>query len=60
MMTKLTISLILAAGVAAFVYSKMGKRIGYTNTKKLWMVIAASFIVAFGIIILTISLFIHK
>ncbi|MDB5168767.1 MAG: hypothetical protein JWO41_123 [Candidatus Saccharibacteria bacterium] len=42
------ISLFLAAGVAAFVYSKMGRRIGYGNSVDVWKLVAISFVLGFG------------
>ena len=41
------ISFILAAGVAAFIYSKMGRRIGYNNGQQVWMLVAAVFVLVF-------------
>ncbi len=41
------ISFILAAGVAAFIYSKMGQRIGYSNGKQVWTLVAAVFVLVF-------------
>jgi hypothetical protein len=39
-------SVFFGAGVAAFVYSKMGKRIGYGNTANVWTVVGVVFIFA--------------
>lgn len=32
------------AGVAAYVYSKMGRRVGYNNTGNVWTVVGVVFV----------------
>lgn len=49
-MGNLLISLILAAGVAGFVYSKMGRRIGYGNEAMVWKMTLGALVVAFFVI----------
>lgn len=39
-------SLLFAAGVAAFVYSKMGRRVGYGNQQSVWTIVGVSFVLA--------------
>ena len=55
MFSNVIISLILGAGAGAFTYSKLGKRIGYGNTKRLWLTIAIVFAIFFILILLTLS-----
>jgi hypothetical protein len=47
-MSDTLLSLMLAAGVATFVYTKMGPRLGYGNTKSVWTVVG----VCFGLVFL--------
>ena len=35
-MGSVLVAFILAAGAATFIYSKMGQRIGYSNTQQVW------------------------
>jgi hypothetical protein len=37
----------LAAGVATFVYTKMGPRLGYGNAKSVWTVVGVCFVLVF-------------
>ena len=39
-------SVFFGAGVAAFTYSKMGRRIGYGNTDNVWMIVGVAFVLA--------------
>jgi beta-lactamase regulating signal transducer with metallopeptidase domain len=39
-------SIFFGAGVAGFVYSKMGRRVGYGNATNVWLVVGISFIIA--------------
>ena len=39
-------SLLFAAGVAAFTYSKMGRRVGYGNQQNVWTIVGVSFVIA--------------
>ena len=38
------ISLCFGAGVAAYAYSKMGRRVGYGNTANVWTVVGVIFV----------------
>ncbi len=49
------ISLFVAAGVAAFVYSKMGRRIGYGNTGNVWMTVGVVFVLVFAAVFILTS-----
>jgi hypothetical protein len=40
-------ALFIAAGVAAFVYSRMGRRIGYGNAGNVWKLVAISFVMTY-------------
>lgn len=44
------ISLFVAAGIATFAYTKLGRRVGYGNAKQVWIIVAVSFIFAFAFI----------
>lgn len=46
-MSNWIVALMLAAGVAGWVYSKMSRRLGYGNTQSLWIVVAAAFVAVF-------------
>jgi hypothetical protein len=37
-------SVFFGAGVAAWVYSKMGRRVGYGNTKNVWTMVGVVFV----------------
>ena len=37
-------SLFFAAGVAAFIYTKAGRRLGYSDGKSVWTIVAVVFI----------------
>ncbi len=37
-------ALFFGAGVAAFTYSKMGRRVGYGNTANVWTVVGVVFL----------------
>ncbi|HVX24573.1 MAG TPA: hypothetical protein VG992_04525 [Candidatus Saccharimonadales bacterium] len=37
-------SIFFGAGVAGFAYTKMGRRLGYSNTQNLWTVVAITFV----------------
>lgn len=49
-MLNLLISAILAAGVATFVYSKLGQRVGYGNSGTVWQMTGIAFAVALFVI----------
>lgn len=44
------LSLMLAAGIAGFVYSRLGRRIGYGNSGNVWKMVGLSFVLSFLII----------
>lgn len=44
------LSLFVAAGVAAFVYSKMGRRVGYGNSQNVWTLVGVSFALTFLVV----------
>ena len=46
-MSTTLISLMLAAGVAGWTYSKMGRRLGYSNTQSVWIVVGVVFALVF-------------
>lgn len=37
----------LAAGVSGWTYSKMSRRMGYGNTRSLWIVVGVAFVLVF-------------
>ncbi len=37
-------SIFFGAGVAAFAYTRIGRRVGYGNTKNVWTVISVIFV----------------
>lgn len=39
-------SIFFGAGVAAFMYSKMGRRIGYGNSQNIWTTVLVTFVLA--------------
>lgn len=39
-------SIFFGAGVAAFVYTKMGRRLGYDNSQNVALVVGVSFVLA--------------
>ena len=40
----LLISACFGAGVAAFVYQRFGRRVGYGNTQNIWTIIIVTFV----------------
>ena len=40
------VSFFFGAGVAAFVYSKLGRRIGYGNQKDVWLIVGVAFVLS--------------
>lgn len=42
---KLLFALFFGAGVAAFAYSKMGRRVGYGNSQNIWTMIGVIFVI---------------
>jgi hypothetical protein len=41
------VALMLAAGVSGWTYSKMSRRMGYGNTRSLWIVVGVAFVLVF-------------
>jgi hypothetical protein len=39
-------SVFFGAGVAAFAYTKMGKRVGYGNQERVWLIVGVAFVIA--------------
>lgn len=39
-------AIFFGAGVAAFIYSQMGKRIGYGNSQNVWTIVLVTFVLA--------------
>ena len=54
-MSKSLIALIFAAGFGALAYSQLGKRIGHTDTKRVWMVVGLIFVLAYILILMTMT-----
>jgi hypothetical protein len=42
-------SVFFGAGVAAFAYTQMGKRAGYSNTGNVWLIVGVVFFIATAI-----------
>lgn len=58
-MSQNLIAIILAAGIAAFVYSKVGKRLGYGNTRRVWAVVGIVFVAAYLVFLVTFTWVVH-
>lgn len=58
-MTNALVAFFLAAGVGSFVYSKMGKRVGYSNTQSLWTIIGVAFVLTYAVVYVTAAYVIH-
>lgn len=56
---KLLYALFFGAGVAAFAYSRVGRRVGYGNTQNVTVAIGAIFVLASAFFFTVIALFIH-
>jgi hypothetical protein len=54
-------SLFFGAGVAAFAYTKMGRRVGYGNSANVWMIVGIVFVLTtvFFYTVLAYALHIH-
>jgi len=52
----LLISACFGAGVAAFAYTKLGKRVGYGNTQNIYVIIGVSFLLATAVFYSVIAL----
>jgi hypothetical protein len=55
-MSDTLVALIIAAGASGITYSKIGRRLGYGNSGKLWMIIALAFVLTFVIMITLLEL----
>lgn len=53
------IAFIIAAGFGALIYSKLGKRVGYTNSKRLWTVVIGIFVVIYPLTFITLRYMLH-
>jgi len=49
-MNNFLIALMLAAGIATLVYTKMGRRMGYGNSGSVWTLVGMSFAISFLIV----------
>ena len=49
----------MAAGIAALVYTKMGPRLGYGNAKSVWVVVGVCFGLVFLVFITLLKYVIH-
>jgi hypothetical protein len=45
-MSNLLYSIFFGAGVAAFAYSKLGRRIGYGNSQNVWVTVGVIFVLS--------------
>lgn len=45
-------ALMLSAGIAGVVYSQLGKRVGYSNGKQVWTLVAIGFFISFAVIMI--------
>lgn len=57
---KLFFALLFGAGVASFVYSKMGRRLGYANQKNVWTVVLITFVIASIVFYTVLALFLSN
>ena len=58
-MSPFLLSLMLAAGSAGFVYAKAGPRLGYGNTKNVWLMTGISFALVFLVFIILLTFVVH-
>ena len=58
-MSRNFIAIILGAGVAALAYRYIGQRLGYGNTKRVWVVTGSVFVIGYLIFISTLLWLIH-
>ena len=56
----LLISAAFGAGVAAFAYSRLGRRVGYDNTQSIWVLIGVFFVIATAFFYSIIAMLIPK
>lgn len=43
-------ALFMAAGVGAFAYTKLGRRVGYGNGREVWIIVAVAFVFTFAFV----------
>lgn len=53
------IALVLAAGLAGLTYHYIGRRLGYSNTKRVWIVTGSVFVAGYLILIITLTQVAH-
>lgn len=41
---KLLYSIFFGAGVSAFAYTRLGRRVGYSNTQNVWLIVGVTFV----------------
>lgn len=58
-MSNAFISLFIAAGTAAWVYSKLGRRVGYGNTQNIWVLVGGTFVLVFLVFLILLSTLLH-
>lgn len=54
-MSNVLVAFFMAAGVAAFAYSRLGRRVGYGNSQKVWVIVAISFVITFIVVLTLVS-----
>ena len=58
-MSDTLLSFFMAAGAAAFAYSKLGRRAGYGNTQSIWIIVGVSFVLTFLFFITLLKFVLH-
>lgn len=46
-MSNALLSVFIAAGVAGFAYTKLGRRVGYGNSQQVWIIVAVAFVLSY-------------
>ena len=49
----------MASGIGAFVYAKVGPRLGYGNAKNIWLITGVSFVITFLVFITLLTFVVH-
>lgn len=57
---KLMYAIFFGAGAAAFVYTRMGKRVGYGNSANVWTIVGVAFVLITIIFYTILSFFIPE
>lgn len=57
---KLLYSVFFAAGAAAVIYSRMGKRVGYDNQANVWTIVGVSFVILTIVFYTVLSFFVPE